>query len=232
MKTAKIFATLAIAALALNTSAQLRNDPEGYTRLQFSFVPGKFSFEMDNALENNIEIKTKGGSIAYIKGISLTDKMPLFLELGGRLTFTHGKDKESYDDFSSEYKVSLMDIAIPCNVAYKFAFDSNDIEIIPFVGPNFKFNIVGIYKSSETEDGKTYKQKSSFFNEDDMKAIGGEKSKRFQMGMNLGVGFRFGGVYLGYQIQPDFSAYAKFNDESYETKCKTFNQHVTLGFFL
>ncbi len=229
MRKRTILATLAMAAVAINASAQLKNNSDGYNRIQASFAAGRVTESIDGS-EN---LNTRGASLSYISGVNLTTKIPLFLEIGGRLTFTKGSDDvKGYDEeddnellYKYEQTNTLMDISVPCNLAYKIAFYSSGVEIIPFFGPNFKFNLIGKQKTKEMKYGETTETTCSFYDEDDM---GDNKAKRFQFGLNLGVGFRLNSIYLGYQIQPDLSPYVKFDNY----KLKTFSQLVSLGIYL
>ncbi|MCQ2229871.1 MAG: PorT family protein [Bacteroidales bacterium] len=191
--------TLIIAAIAAlfstNANAQLKNDTEGYQRYEVSFVAQKFDWGHDD------NTKLKGFELGYINGINVTNKLPIFLELGGQLTWTHANDEIATGE---ELKHTFMSIAIPVNAAYKIAFASSEnITIVPFIGPNFKFNLIGKEKGSIL--GNEYDL--SFLNKDDM---GGKdnKASRFQVGMNLGVGVNISKLlYIGYHFQPDFADY-------------------------
>jgi len=209
----KIISIFAVAAFlfSANAKAQLVNDTEGYQRIEASFAVQKFITENDNHSE---EDKTKGFELGFIKGISLTNRIPLFLELGGQLTWTHSKDEVDNVD----NKVTFMNIAIPVNVAYKFAFaNSENITIVPFVGPNFKFNVIGKEKWGD--------EKVSYLSKDDM---GGKDNRAniFQVGLNLGVGVNIAQrLYVGYRFQPDFTKYIEIG--SIENKTRT--NYLTLG---
>ncbi len=209
----KITSLLAIAAFifATNAKAQLVNDSEGWQRIEASFAVQKFITEVDN---HSTEDKTKGFELGYVQGINLTTRIPLFLELGGQLTWTHSKDEEN----GITNKQTFMSIGIPVNIAYKFSFaNSETISIVPFIGPNFKFNLIGIEKYND--------EKISYFNKDDM---GGEDNtaKRFQVGLNLGVGVNISQhLYVGYRFQPDFTRYIDLGNE--ENKTRT--NYLTVG---
>jgi len=199
------FIVAAIAALfTTNANAQLKNDTEGYKRVEASFVSQKFDWG------NDTDTKLKGFEVGYLTGVSVTNKLPIFLELGGQLTWTHAKDELSKNN---EIKHTFMSIAIPVNAAYKLAFASSEnITIVPFIGPNFKFNLIGKQKGELDVDvadvidiNTSYD--ASYFDKDDM---GGDDNtaKRFQVGLNLGVGVNISkALYVGYRFQPDFTEY-------------------------
>ena len=205
-KITMLFAAV-VAMFGMKANAQLVNDTEGWTRVEASFAV--------QSLGDNDPLKTKGFELGYIKGINLTTNLPLFLELGGQLAWTHKKDSYEVVNQDIDIKYTFMSLAIPVNVAYKFAFSSSDnFTIVPFVGPNFKFNLIGKEKVDD--------EKISYFDEDDMGKD--NTARRFQVGLNLGVGVNISQkLYVGYRFQPDFMHYFD-NDEA-----KSHANYITLG---
>ena len=228
MKTVKVLVAAMLATFAVEAKAQLVNVTDDYTRAEVSFNAQSLRFVDD---DDDDPFKSKGFALGFVKGINLTSNMPLFLELGGRLAWNHGKEKETIPTLDvngkeilglgvkHEYKQTFMNIAIPVNVAYKFAFSSSQITIAPFLGPNFKFNIIGKYKEEIDGDKEL---DLSYFDDDDFK----ETAKRFQFGLNIGVGVNINSFYVGYTFQPDLSSYVKYDSDD---KLKTRNQFVTIG---
>lgn len=212
MKAIKLLVVAVLASFAAEATAQLKKDLSEWTRVEFSFVAEKFKGENGNS---EYEIcDPKGASFGVMKGISLTNKVPLFLDLGGRLTWTHFKD----DDKNGEWKYTFMNIAIPVNAAYKIAFSSApNVTILPYFGPNFKFNFLAVNKW-ESEDGK-HESKSHMLKDDE------GDGKVFQFGLNLGVGVNLRSFYVGYNFQPDLSPFQKDGDN----KTKTIQNYVTVG---
>lgn len=212
----KIFFFFAAAATLFTSEAkaQLTNDIEGYRRFEASFLAQRTNFDGEC-------VKTKGFELGYIQGINITTKRPLFLELGGQLAFSH--DKDEINKVGADYtdKYTFMSIAIPINVAYKFTFTNSDnFTIVPFIGPNFKFNLIGKNKCEGDHDYKI-----SFFNKDDMYGKD-NTAKRFQVGLNLGFGVNIlERLYVGYRFQPDFAKYIKHDDFKVKTKAN----YITFG---
>ena len=238
MKSIKVLIAVAIAALSLNANAQLVKKTDGYDRAQASFVIHNISvdYATDYEYANYRDIDAKGVEIGYIKGINLTNRRPLFLELGGELTFSHAKKEhhETYDlgfytiTEKSEYKSTFLSIGIPVDAAYKFSFSSNDISVTPFFGFNFKVNLLGKEKDKEYEyaEDKEVEYKYSYF-DSDAEEVGDDTANRFQFGLNLGVGVDLGNFYVGYRFQPDLIKYWK--NDNFEMKSHT--SLVTVGLY-
>jgi hypothetical protein len=95
-----------------------------------------------------------------------------------------------------------VNIAVPVNLAYKIGLNDN-ISVVPFVGVNFKLNLLAKEKYEDDEASESF----SYFDKDD---VGSDAQwNRFQFGGQLGVGINFKKLYLGYQFQWDFSELAK-----------------------
>ena len=211
MKAIKFLVVAVLASFAVEASAQLKKDLNEWTRIELSFDAQKLKGE-DGGSEFEI-IDPKGASFAFMKGISLTNKLPIFLDLGGRLSWTHKKD-ESHD---GDMKWTFMNIAVPVNAAYKLAFASSpNVTIVPFFGPNFKFNF---YARKKWDGNDGHESKSNLLKEEEGDA------KIFQFGLNLGVGVNLRSFYVGYNFQPDLSPFQK--EGSYKTK--TLQNYVTVG---
>lgn len=176
--------------------------------------------------------KSKGFALEYMQGVNVTNKIPLFLEPGIQAGFYHATDDKTQSyaidheltsngdvvkyEWETEYveedytiKRNYLNISIPVNVAYKFAFESSEnFTIVPFIGPNFKFNLLGVSKYAS--GGET--AKINHFK--DTEVLGNEKARRLQVGLNLGIGVNIcQKLYVGYKFQPDFHCYYKSSDE-------------------
>lgn len=219
----------AAASVAINAAAQLENDTEGYRRIEASFAASHY----DNGENQDADIEhPKGFEIGYLQGINLTSKMPLFLELGGNVTWTHSKEENNWNEsgveIEKETKNTFMNVNIPVQAAYKFAFTNSAFKILPFFGFNFKFNIIGKYKEHKEAEFMGVEQetdtKISYFDKDDM----GSKdatANRFQLGLNMGVGVNINSFYVGWRFQPDMIKYIKHDDD----KVSSNTNFITVG---
>lgn len=211
MKKITLLAICLMSIIAISAKAQLTIETDSYQRFEASFVAQNFDWE------NNTEINLKGFGLGYVNATNLTTKLPLFLELGGQLTWAHINDAEG---FSEEHNFTFMSIALPLDFAYKFSFvNSETITISPFIGPNFKFNLIS--KERGRILGNEFDR--SHLNKDHM---GGRSNaaSRFQAGLNIGVGFNINKLlYLGYKFQPDFKDYMKG-----DVKANT--NYITIGY--
>ena len=83
MKLIKFIAIAIFAAMTANASAQLTKDTQGWTRLELSFEAQKLKYKDGSTSWD--DDKQKGVSLAFMKGVNITSKMPIFLDLGASL---------------------------------------------------------------------------------------------------------------------------------------------------
>ncbi len=160
-----------------------------------------------------------GGHLGYQRGINLTkDRIPLFLQLGAEAVYQTAEyisDVPVFDVIGDKFqfidgRYHFMSVSIPVNVSYRFGKENFSVE--PFLGMNFRGNIIGKLKY---EDGS----ESDFFDSD---------ANRFQFGLNVGVGFNIYKFYVGYKFTPDFTNYE--DGDFFSADSKSSYHHFSLGF--
>ena len=226
----KIIIAIVVMLFAYNASAQ-------YNRFEAAFVAANLKYDDGEFSETQ---NPKGAELGFIHGFGLSKSMPLFLEVGGRLQFLHLNEDEGgdyYDDDDYDYRryyddddyyygkfvnksddededISLNVLNLSVLVVATYKFDITDkFSIAPQFGFNLKFNLVAKWKEEFDGESESY----SWFDEDEFD----ETAKRFQFGLNAGVGFSFSKFYLGYRFQPDLSEFVK----DYKTNANV----ITLG---
>lgn len=237
MKALKSF-LIAVAGLAFTANAaqaQLIKDTKGWNRIHVAFVTTGYKAE-NNGTTIKGDDNMVGAAVGFAKGISLSQKLPIFLEPGIDVIWQHQNLEDQEDKYSSfDEKVNQLSFAIPVVAAYKFSF--NDwFSIDPFFGVNFKIHAIGVDKETYTVAGKETTVKNKYFKGEVETEYNGNtntesygdddtKAKRFQFGLNLGVGFNISCLYVGYKFQPDLSPLYKYDDY----KTKTHSNVITVG---
>lgn len=142
----KKLTTLTLAAiLGLTAAAQT----EGYNQIGVSYSLTTYNYDYKGKDEPD-PINGNGFSIKYIHGFSVHKSLPMFVETGVNLQFGFGTNDTDEDGYL-EQKSQFGNIAIPVNFAYKFKV-GEEIYIKPFIGLNFKVNLLGRYKTEHTDD--------------------------------------------------------------------------------
>lgn len=144
----------------------------------------------------------------------------MFIEVGGKLSFTSGKDTDKDSYYKDEYGYRNLSLSIPVNYVYQFKLPYN-ISILPYTGFNFKFNLV-----QEAGEGDKYNdfEWANCFDDDEAYDEGW---RRFQFGWNIGCGITYKSLYLGAGYLVDFT---KGLSDEYNYKVTTGTFNLTLGY--
>ena len=126
-----------------------------------------------------------GMTLGGVVGIRVAESTPLFIESG--LYYTERGAKKD------KQKVGINYLEVPILIKYGFKA-TDDIAILPFVGPYFSYGVSGKVKNAVFVQGaEAVAERSSFNN------VG---FKHMDMGFKLGVGAEYNRLYLelGYQF--------------------------------
>ena len=235
MKKFYFFLVIAIMAMATSASAQFvqsgannqsRNNnqsgnffsqmsTDNYSRIYVGYNPTKIKWE-DNQSDNEKSFPLQHGiSLGYIYGANIVDSLPLYIEFGGNFQYSFGKEEyEEEDEYSYEsykYKLNMYSLNIPVNLAFRFGFNDNKVEITPYLGLKFRVNIAGDMKLEEHCFQYSGTHIKLFDNSDE--EMGDSAFKRFQVGFNVGVNFAFSGFNIGVGYTTDFNKICSALDE-------------------
>lgn len=207
MKNLKVLLAAAFIAVSAPAFAQFANsgssssaDTEDYNRVGISYENWNLSPKGGDGMGFN------GFGVNYIHGFSVSSELPIFVETGLKFSALFRSDSEEmgYDE-DLDMKYTFMNLAVPVNVAYKFAIGDN-MSIQPYLGLNLKFNLVGKIKAEYDGDSESI----SVFDKDDMEdAEMGDAWKRFQLGWHIGAGLNYKQFYVGLSYGTDFIKIAK-----------------------
>lgn len=200
-----------------------------YDRVSVSYVNTKLA----NDAKGADDISLNGVGFDYIHGFSLSKSFPLYLETGVKatLSFFSREDCEwcniwNDDADDKDYKTTFQTLsaAIPVNLAYKFTLSNGDVSIVPYLGLNFKLNLMAKGKEVyDPEYGDKDTEKYDMFDKKDM----GDKDacfKRFQMGWHIGAGLNYRQLYIGLSYGTDFMELCK------KVNTSTFSVNVGYNF--
>ena len=233
MKKFYFFLVIAMMAVATSASAQFvqsgannqskNNNQSGnffsqmstdnYSRIYVGYNPTKIKWDdYQSELEKLFPLK-HGVSLGYIYGANIVDSLPLYIEFGGNFQYSFGNEEieegDEDEDFYllRKYKLNMYSLNVPVNLAFRFGFNDNKVEITPYLGLNFRVNLAANMKE-EYEMVEDYYGESSgssdenLFDSDEER---GDIFKRFQVGFNVGVNFAFSGFNIGVGYTTDFN---------------------------
>ncbi|MBQ8779003.1 MAG: outer membrane beta-barrel protein [Alistipes sp.] len=171
---------------------------DDYNRFYVGYNPTKINWEDDQ--EDNEEgfPLTQSLTAGYLHASSLSSSVPLFLEYGANFQYSFGKESNDGDDLT----VNMYSVNVPISLAFKAQF--NDVSLTPYLGVNFRVNAAGTL---------TYDDEDTNIFDDSDKEAGDNAAKRFQAGINFGVGLSYKAIYLGVGYLSDFSKFIDNNDD-------------------
>ena len=198
---------LLLAFIGLTTSAFAQNDYTGYNRIYVGYTGVNAKWSADG---ESVSQKFPGFSVGYLRGISLTQKVPLYLEVGGEIDFNRYSESEE----GLDYKETLLGLKIPVSLVYRLNINEN-FSISPLFGFDFRLNLMG--KGKYEYDGES--EDWNLFDDDEMD---GEAYKRFQAGWHIGVGFDYKALHFGVDYGTSFNEITE--------KVKLATTSVTVGY--
>jgi len=195
---------------------------ENWNRVFVSYNP----MSLKTSIEDGADLDLNGFSVGYSHGFSLSRNLPLFIELAPQVTYAFAKEDtidileegSYYEEIAAEISRSYLALNVPVSVAYKFSLRNENISLVPYLGLNFRGNILA--KEKFTSDGESDGAKMNCFDENDM----GEDYtwNRFQLGGQVGVGMNYKHLYVGVGYTFDFMELAK--------KTKVSMVNITVGY--
>ncbi|MBR5334130.1 MAG: hypothetical protein IKV33_05270 [Alistipes sp.] len=221
---------------------------DDYNRFYVSYNPTAMKWEKDQRDNEEIMPLTKGLSVGYLHASSLSSQMPLFLEYGANFQYSFGKFEDSEDEYSCTRKTNIYSVNIPLNLALKLQF--NECALTPYLGINFRVNVAGNMKYNEEDEyydyyddeyyTESYELTYNLFDKSEPKdddyedgatvGLGCNAAKRFQAGINFGVGFSYKSLYLGVGHTSDFSKIANCSKCDYVGKLGVTTLTVGINF--
>lgn len=133
-----------------------------------------------------------GFGVNYIHGFGVSNKLPIFIETGIKMMAGFGEYEEN--GYYGEGKFSTMNFSVPVNAAYKYSFSNGEMAVTPYLGLNFKLNVLAKVKS---HGQATNLLKDSW------------GASVFQAGWHVGVGYNYRMFYIGLEFGTDFNKFAK-----------------------
>lgn len=212
--------------------AQKGQPTDSYNRVYVSFQPQLYT-NVDVDGEAMFDTPT-GFSVGYLHGFSVSNQVPIFVEVGGRLNYAFGDNDYTFPSLNSSFsfKDKFLNLTVPVNFAYRYTF-SNGMSISPYVGLTFKLNLIAKKKIETNVAGHSSEYTVNLFKDKDDNSEASELLeesgydwKRFQVGSQVGFGFNWKALYVGVHYGVDFGKIAKGIGGDVSTS----NYGVTVGY--
>lgn len=190
-------------------------------------------------------LSLNGFGVEYIRGIGITH-LPMFIEVGGKLTFTFNNQSFNTSSGSYEkydYSTVMGRLIIPVSYAYKFSF-GDKLSVTPYAGFNFKFNLLGLSKETHEYSYKygsnkydivhvSDKENYSWFDKEDVYELSGVKNgtwNRVQVGWHLGGRVQYSRLYASLSYGTDMNSIFNYKKNILNTGVYA-NEHWFTGNF-
>lgn len=197
-------------------SVSMAQTADGYRRFLLSYETRRAIWTDSGELtesDRERDYPTKGMSVGFTHGWELTTRLPLSIDVTGKVVWTHGIDKRL-----GTTRIDYLSVVFPINATYNFKPFGERIRLSPYLGPTFKFNLVG---SSRPVGGRH----TNYLSREEV-----HPSKIFQVGMNAGVGLTHKRYYIAYTFQPDIVPYRKDNNNGIAIKLRPISHSLSLGY--
>lgn len=211
---AKLLLSAGLLLIATSASAQFVQQPtkptvntvqeSKYSQMYFQYNPQTLNGENDD------ESGFNGFLVGFKFGNSLSSSDPIYLEYGFNFQYT------SYSKHDDD--VNMGTLAVPLNLTYRWAIPNSTITLAPYAGLTVKGHLWAKEEYKDSYYGK--KQKTDWFDEDDM---GDDNTaNRLQLGWQIGVNVGFKKFHVGIGYGKDLTDF--FEDEKFSAT------NITLGF--
>lgn len=173
------------------------NDTASYNRVYAGFMKNFLvvSWEHGQRISN-------GAELGYLRGVSLTKKCPIFLDLGARISLDTEHQEESDPCLVSSRRRVLLAASVPVSLTFKRTF-VNRFYLAPYLGPHLRVDMLGIDKVKIHWEQGSYsfddESKYSLFNEDETEYA----MKRVQFGFQFGLNFGYKALSFGVGCNTD-----------------------------
>lgn len=211
------------------------NNSDGWSTINLQWNPS--TYVPDKGESENFT----GLSMVYNKAFAVSQSIPLYFEvgLGAQYSFY---SKDITEDVAKELgvtttalstllrpeeKIKMLSAKVPISLAYAFPIPETSLTLIPYVGLDIRFNIMGKanvkYNLTSTginqlkQNGYTQQQINDAFRDKDLdlfdkKDMGSDAAtwNRFQVGWHIGLNARINDQFLiGASYGTDFSEIAQ-----------------------
>ena len=186
---------MAVCALGLAFTAQAQENISGTTTSITEIKSGWSTLYLQYGLlsfsgDNSDEMEgINGFTLGYSRAISISKQQPLYVEVGGSMTYATGtiyeyeyEDVNNNNDFKStvthneETKMTLMYVKIPIVLTYNYQISDSKFFIAPYIGVTGHYNFSAEQKETTTETDVT--KWSSAYGGDTETDISSDETKR------------------------------------------------------
>lgn len=215
----KLWLAAVLAVVGVSASAQ----EDAYHRAYMEYNPMQVTCDVGGGSNGGgiagYELNMHGLTWGYLYGMSVSDKLPLFVELGGQLSYAFDKYTDEYgrDDYSRTHH--FLSMGLPVNFTYRLQSAGSDWAVSPFVGLVGRLNLLALENQTYEGHGGGYWDNGSYKQESTSNMMSrhqmGEFAwKRFSLGWSAGINIEYNHFVIGLRYGADIT------DLAYKTELK------------
>ena len=189
-----------------------------FNTFDFTYSPVTMKAEYDGDTESE---DMNGVSLNWAQARLVTSQLPVYLQYGAGLQYTWKTDGESEDDYEWKTTTSFLTVKVPVNVLYNFAVPNSSVSVMPYIGLNAQFHVLGQSKATVDYDGEKETEKINYFSKDDME----DPYNRFCLGWQIGAMVSYDKYFVGVGYQGPVTNLCKVGD----IKINTSQVNISLG---
>ncbi len=209
---------LALVAVAPKLSAQsLQFSGDSYHRAFVSYSTLNMNWDKGGNVNAHLFPLTTGISLGYLESAKLFDlSFPLLVEYGVSLQYNTGNEIEfltgASSEASSEYRVNTLAMNVPVHAALNLKL--NKVSINPYLGVNFRINLLGNQTTTNKLGNTTTTTKMRLFDDSDEKGAADDAAwERFQTGLSYGVAVSYSRYTFGIGFISDLMPIVDWDDD-------------------
>ena len=218
MRKIYLFLVLAMVAVAPRLSAQsLEFSGETYHRTYAGYNIDNLNWDKSGDVNSTLFPLTKGFTLGHLESAKLFDlSFPLLVEYGVSLQYNTGNEIEfpigASSEVSSEYRVNTLAMNVPVHAALNLKL--NKVSINPYLGVNFRINLLGNQTTTNKLGNTTTTTKVRLFDDSDEKGAAGDAAwERFQTGLSYGVAVSYSRYTFGIGFISDLMPIVDWDDD-------------------
>ena len=209
---------LALVAVAPKLSAQnLQFSGDTYNRAYASYSTLNMNWDKGADVNARLFPLTTGISLGYLESAKLFDSsLPVLVEYGVNLQYNMGKEIDypigTLLDASSECRVNTLAVNVPVHAALNLKL--NKVSINPYLGVNFRINLLGNQTTINKLGDTTTTTKIRLFDDSDEKGAADDAAwERFQTGLSYGVAVSYSRYTFGIGFISDLMPIVDWDDD-------------------
>ena len=222
MKIIRFFVTslVLVSSIQLGSAFSIKTAgiDELFNTIEVSYSPVKLNQKFERYTRT---IDENAFSLNYNQALQISYYYPLYVQYGAGLQYTFHTNKDQDDvKYNGTYysagfitRSSIVTANLPVNIMYCFTIPNVDINIMPYAGLNFSWNIAALQNYTEwsSVDGekKSTKEKTNMLKKEDM---GGHPFKRVEFGWQTGAKVSYGRLLFGVAYQGPFTNLQVYDD--------------------